>query len=199
MENNKEELEESKLKVLGDDYNRLVKAKLTFGWSIIKGEAKRPLSIKYYNLVFQRKKDIPYHDRMVELEKMYFDNEAKREYYYKGDFLNYAALYLLLIIPGIIYTLIKAHSKKKINENNAEVDKNQGIYLSEAQSIRDSFFGGQGNNMKKIPASCANKPVSLRQTKEESKAEAPKLPSDNNKTSLKLTESNNEKTHDTFR
>lgn len=199
MENKAEVQEESKLKVLGDDYSRLLAAKQNFGWSLTKGETKRPFPIKYYTLFFQRSKDIPYHDRMVELEKLYFDAEAKREYYYKGDVLNYAFLYLLFIVPGVIYTLLKIHSKKRISENNAEVGKTQAICLSEARSILDSFFGGQGGSTKRVPYSSVNKPVSLRQSKEDSEAVAPGLPSDNNKTSPNLTQKTDDQRTDNFR
>lgn len=159
-----DEREESKLVVLGVDYRRLVTAKRAFGWTLSKGGVKNPTPFRTYRLDFARTKDFPYRDRIDELEELYFEKEETRPYYYKGDILNYAFLYVLFLLPGIFYTYVKMRSRKRIEKVNEEIDKEQGIYLNEALSITSAFNAGERIHLvKKVPASCVNKPISLRQ------------------------------------
>lgn len=81
MANENNNIEESKIKVIGDDYVRIVNAKTIFGWTLINGACKKknPKKMKNYKLTFTRSKDIPYHDRMVELERLYFKKKKKEK------------------------------------------------------------------------------------------------------------------------
>lgn len=81
MANENNNIEESKIKVMGDDYVRIVNAKTIFGWTLINGACKKknPKKMKNYKLTFTRSKDIPYHDRMVELERLYFKKKKKEK------------------------------------------------------------------------------------------------------------------------
>lgn len=183
MENVEIGYEESKRKIFGEDYDRIVKAKEVFGWTIVKGGAKKkPKAYKTYKVTFQRNKNIPYHDRLDELEKFYFEKEDDRKYYYSGDILNYILLYLLLVIPGVIYTLVKKNARKKVQKNNEAIDKAQKTYLNEAASIREAAYTRNAledqAEIKKIPNSYANKPVETREVPVEKDVAAPELASD---------------------
>lgn len=175
-----ESLEESKLSVFGDDYIRLIEAKETFGWTLKGNKKKHPRKAKTYKLTFTREKDIPYYDRINELEKNYFDEENNRKMFYQTDALNYILLYLLGLIPGLIYTIVKAKSHKKIKRHNEEIDNAQQAYLNEAKSIFEAFKNGISIQVNKnVPESCINKPITSRQTINISNNTAPSLPSDN--------------------
>ena len=136
MANENNNIEESKIKVMGDDYVRIVNAKTIFGWTLINGacKKKKPKKMKNYRLTFTRSKNIPYHDRMVELERLYFKKEEERKTYYSTDILNIIFLYLLLIIPGLIYSLVKTHQKKMIKNHNAAINKSQLNYSASSEA-----------------------------------------------------------------
>lgn len=187
MANENNNIEESKIKVMGDDYVRIVNAKTIFGWTLINGacKKKKPKKMKNYKLTFTRSKDIPYHDRMVELERLYFKKKKKEKLIIRLIF-KYHFLYLLLIIPGLIYSLVKMHQKKMIKNHNAAINKSQLNYLSEAKSITSASNGQSFNNHKSIPESSVNKPVETRQTPLQLTGQAPQLPADNNKSNINL-------------
>ena len=199
---NKQEIEVPIISVMGDDYVRIVNAKTIFGWTLINGacKKKKPKKMKNYKLTFTRSKDIPYHDRMVELERLYFKKEEERKTYYSTDILNIIFLYLLLIIPGLIYSLVKMHQKKMIKNHNAAINKSQLNYLSEAKSITSASNGQSFNNHKSIPESSVNKPVETRQTPLQLTGQAPQLPADNNKSNINLSsnQSNDDDDEDSF-
>lgn len=202
MANENNNIEESKIKVMGDDYVRIVNAKTIFGWTLINGayKKKKPKKIKNYKLTFTRSKNIPYHDRMVELERLYFKKEEERKTYYSTDILNIIFLYLLFIVPGLIYSLFKMHQKKMIKNHNAAINKSQLNYLSEAKSITSASNGQSFNNHKSIPESSVNKPVETRQTPLQLTGQAPQLPADNNKSNINLSsnQSNDDDDEDSF-
>lgn len=160
MAEQKMKIEESKLKVSGEDYARIIDAKKAFGWKL-SGEQKKPKKSKDYKLSFKRPVNLPYRERLVELEKMYFDKESSRKFFYRTDILNYIFLYLLLLIPGIIYTIVKASAKKKINKHNESITKVQQTYLDEARKILNPNSTAQS---KAIPSTTANKPITTRNT-----------------------------------
>lgn len=153
-------IEESKLKIYGEDYLRIVSTKEAFGWKLNVAKKNKVKKYKTYKLDFMRPVNLPYRERLIELEKMYFDKESTRKNFYQTDILNYILLYLLGIIPGVIYTIVKVNAKKKINEFNENITKSQEAYISEAKSILNNSSNPQA---RAVPSTSANKPVNTRQ------------------------------------
>lgn len=160
MDKARVKIEESKLKVYGEDYLRVISAKESFGWKLNGTKKNKPKKYKTYKIEFTRPVNLPYRERLVELEKMYFNKESTRKTFYQTDFLNYILLYLLAIIPGLIYTIVKVHSKKKIKKYNENITKAQQVYINEAKSILNNSSNPQA---RAVPSTSANKPVSTRQ------------------------------------
>ena len=57
MANENNNIEEPKIKVMGDDYVRIVNAKTIFGWTLINGacKKKKPKKMKNYKLTLEAK------------------------------------------------------------------------------------------------------------------------------------------------
>lgn len=153
--------EESTLKVSGEDYTRIIEAKKAFGWRLEGNQRKKARKSRTYKLRFSRPTTLPYKERLIELEKMYFDKESSRKFFYQTDILNYILLYLLGILPGLIYTIVKAKSKKKVKKYNNEISRIQQGYTNEARNI---LHTGSNPNARAVPSTSANTPISKRNT-----------------------------------
>ena len=56
MANENNNIEESKIKVMGDDYVRIVNAKTIFGWTLINGACKKKKPKKMKKTIFQKRR-----------------------------------------------------------------------------------------------------------------------------------------------
>lgn len=161
------EMDSSTVKTTADLFAKEIKVKTSFGWQLDTEKSdKRALSkknkahfIKLRTLVFKRPKDLLYHDKLMELEKKYEELENQKQFYIKADPINAFFLFLLVIIPGIIYVVLKAKKKKKVKENNEAIDAKQAKLLAEAQqilSISKIPFTPVGGNLKMNNPSFSN-------------------------------------------
>ncbi len=131
------------LVVYGDELEKTVLRKALFGWKLAndprkknrKGEPRHVFFMRKVRLVFTRDSSFPYHDKVVELEHKYEKADAERESYYPADPSNVFLLFVLLIIPGVVYLLVKRGKKRKAAKNNAEIDLRQLAYAAEARRI----------------------------------------------------------------
>lgn len=131
------------LKTTADLFDETIKDKSYFGWELDKNKSdKRAVKknnngrfIKRRDLTFVRTKNINYHDKLNEVEGKYNELESKKKFYTKADPVNAFFLFLLGIIPGIIYVCYKTHKKKKIKKYNEDIDREKEKYLIEAQTI----------------------------------------------------------------
>lgn len=131
------------IKTTADLFDETIKDKNYFGWQLDKNKSDKRVAKKNNNgrffkrrdLTFTRTKNIGYHDKLVELEKKYNELEGKKKEYTKGDPVNAFFLFLLAIVPGIIYVCYKSHKKKKIKKYNESLDREKEKYLIQAQEI----------------------------------------------------------------
>lgn len=143
IEKKTQELETSTIKVTGDTADGIIKVRACFGWTFDQNSSnwnpnskvKKLQFFKKRKLVFTRPTNIPYKEKLNELEYHYNDLESKKQYYVSIDPFNFLFLLILLIIPGVIYIAVKIHKKHKIKKNNIEIENEQQAILTEASRI----------------------------------------------------------------
>lgn len=104
---------------------------LKFGWQFSQTTKHRGRA--YAILV--RNKDIPHYNEIKHLEDKYMRAKSQLVTYERPDSVEYGLLYLLFIIPGIIFTVYQNAKKKSIEENNASLRKTMRMTLSEVQKL----------------------------------------------------------------
>ena len=109
----------------------------SFGW-------KYTQDVRYgkgYRNLLARDADMPNHQRLVDLEKKYFELENKKKYYHPIfedgfiDFLKVLVLLILFVLPLVLYLVFKSSRKKHINEFNQKIQEQQEAILKEARSL----------------------------------------------------------------
>jgi len=139
------EMDVCEIRTTGDLFASTIQAKETFGWTLDKDKSdKKALSkkIKHHfmkkrKLVFTRPKVVAFGDKLNELEKECENLETKKKEYVKADPVSAFFLFVLLIIPGVIYLIVKSTQKKKIAKHNHEITLKQEQLITEAQNILD--------------------------------------------------------------
>ncbi len=129
--------------VYGDEVTAVITERARMGWQVLydirkktrKGLLKDPSFLRKAKLVFFRRADFPYKNRVMELERRYDSLKAQKSVYRPMDPFNVFLLFLLLLIPGLIYVIVKARKKAKIRAKNSELDDSMIAIIREIQSI----------------------------------------------------------------
>lgn len=83
----------------------------------------------------ERDKDMPNYDELVRLEGKYDAYENEKQKYEEMDLEVALVLYLLLLVPGIIYTVHKSKQKKEITEYNKALQQRMDKILEKAKAL----------------------------------------------------------------
>ena len=97
-------------------------------------EGKGKNKVSYY--VLERDKNNANYLTYVRLEKEYYQYKNGIKEYKGVNEILAMVLFLLLIIPGVIYVFKKKNEKKSIDENNAKMKKEMARVIQEAEQFR---------------------------------------------------------------
>ena len=113
--------------------------KVKFGWKLMGSESKRhgPHHYTVYNI--SRDMDMPNYDRITYLENQYYAERAKLRYYSPVDAGLAFALFVFLIIPGVIYVTYKARQKDDIQTMNKLHHKKMDEFVEEARQLLKEY------------------------------------------------------------
>lgn len=78
---------------------------------------------------------MPNYDELVRLEGKYDAYENEKQKYEEMDLEVALVLYLLLLFPGIIYTVHKSKQKKEITEYNKALQQRMDKILEKAKAL----------------------------------------------------------------
>ena len=78
---------------------------------------------------------MPNYDELVRLEGKYDAYENEKQKYEEMDLEVALVLYLLLLVPGIIYTVHKSKQKKEITEYNNAIQQRMDKILEKAKAL----------------------------------------------------------------
>lgn len=78
---------------------------------------------------------MPNYDELVRLEGKYDAYENEKQKYEEMDLEVALVLYLLLLVPGIIYTVHKSKQKKEITEYNKALQQRMDKILEKAKAL----------------------------------------------------------------
>ena len=95
-----------------------VKDAIAFGWEKTDQTVRQGRST--YGLMI-RNKDMPHYFEIVELETEYLNLKGKLKRYNKADFTTYLLLFILLVIPFVLFLTFKILQKKHINKHNEPI------------------------------------------------------------------------------
>lgn len=127
----------------GDQCAYELEKRTAFGWNYEQKKSNyRPgsklakmLFATRRKMVFTRAADIPNKEKLNELESQYEKEEEKRRIYVAIDPITAIILLILLIIPGVIYLIVKVHKKHKIRAENRLITERQKDLAAQAQRI----------------------------------------------------------------
>lgn len=112
---------------------------LPFGWKIIDVYSKRVSRLgRRTIIVLERDKDQKNYQELASLQNKYKNLQGQIETYQEMDELVTILLYLLFIIPGILYTVYKTNQKKEIITNNYIVRSQMDGIKKKAEALREN-------------------------------------------------------------
>ena len=118
-------------KIVRRDYSDYLK----FGWN--KSEEKRVRYGPHHHTeyVLTRDIDIKNYPQIVDLERKYFSLKSQIKTYQPMDPLWGVVSFLCLIIPFIIYAVVKSNQKKEISANNDNLRRQMDAILKLVQPL----------------------------------------------------------------
>ena len=108
---------------------------LNFGWKHTEDTQIHSGRSYHKAYVLARDKDMPKYKELTDLENEYFNLKRKKKTYNSMEWENVLLAFALFIIPGIIYVSVKLNQKKKINEHNAEIQKQMYAVAAKAKEL----------------------------------------------------------------
>ena len=114
-----------------DDY-------LDFGWEYTEDVRKRGGKGHHYNAsVLSRDTSMPHYFEIVRLENEYFYLKGQLREYNPASPLVAIILFLLFIIPGIIYLAVKSNQKTRIAIHNSHIKRKMNDILYKVDEYFD--------------------------------------------------------------
>lgn len=92
-------------------------------------------TVETHGYVLRRDMDMPHYKVLSAYQTKYFALKNSKKYYQPMDGLTVLLLFLMLIIPGIIYVSVKSSQKEKIEFHNEEVENEMRKILENARSL----------------------------------------------------------------
>lgn len=105
-----------------------------FGWEFAEETSVKHGRAHHKGYILTRDMDRPHYREILILETRYFNLKDKLETYEKPDGLAYFVLFLLFLVPGIIFATYQSRKESKIEDWNNKV-KNQ-MYKVEMEAKR---------------------------------------------------------------
>ena len=108
---------------------------LKFGWSHTEDKSVRHGPHRSTAHILARDKDMPNYRLVAALDAKYFTLKPQLKTYVPADAFTAVVLFLLFILPFVIYLVYKSSQKKKIDENNATIQKQMNEILDEVATL----------------------------------------------------------------
>ena len=106
-----------------------------FGWQHTEDTSVRTGRTSHTRHVLVRDKDMPNYRLICALESKYFSLSSQKKTYEPIDGGWCLVAFLLFIVPGILYVVIKSKQKHRIKEHNAEIDRQMDAVLAEVEPL----------------------------------------------------------------
>ncbi|MDE6201291.1 MAG: hypothetical protein K2M47_05385 [Clostridiales bacterium] len=108
----------------------------SFGWQQTASRKVRSGRSRHRTIyTLARDKDMPNYAALNRMEGEYLDLKRNKKTYNPMEASNVLIAFAFLIIPGIIYVTVKLKQKKRINEHNADVQKQMDAVIAKAQQL----------------------------------------------------------------
>ena len=119
------------------DSEKHVKDLKSFGWEVLEDEVyKRTNNAWKKYCIMVRQREIAHHGELVELEKEYEQARKSIKPLPKSNRVLAFFLFLILIIPGVIYVNVKKSQRKKTKNANKDAESRMREIAKKAESIR---------------------------------------------------------------
>lgn len=107
-----------------------------FGWQKTEVIQERHGRSTYDYQILAREKDMPNYEKLSSLEKRYELAKSNLRTYSGIDFLTALLLFLLFIVPGVIYVVYKNTKKEEIETNNYKCEQTMKAAVKDALGIK---------------------------------------------------------------
>jgi hypothetical protein len=107
----------------------------TFGFRWLEEKTVHRGRTHHLKLVMVLDTNNPHSHELKALAEHYDAYNQKRKYYEEMEFTTILLLFLLFIIPGILYIVYKLNQKKRFAEYNAEIEIQKGKLLEKAKPL----------------------------------------------------------------
>ena len=118
-------------KTVRDDVEEYVR----FGWEHTEDTYERMGRSSYKKHVLVRDKNMPNYRLITALESKYFNLKSQMKRYEPIDGMWCFFAFILFIIPGVLYVVIKSNQKKQIEEHNYQIRKQMNAVLAEVKPL----------------------------------------------------------------
>ena len=108
---------------------------LKFGWKHTEDTRVRVGRSSHTRHILARDKDMPNYRLIAALENKYFTLKSQKKYYNSIDPLWCLVAFLVFIVPGIIYVVVKHNQKKNIEAHNYAIQRQMDAVLAEVKPL----------------------------------------------------------------
>lgn len=107
-----------------------------FGWQFSQTVKRGGHGTHRNRAILVRNKDMLHYDEIRKLETEYMNLRSKLKQYERPDFSTYAILFLLFIVPGILFSVYQSNKKSRIEERNEEIEGKMDAIRREAKALQ---------------------------------------------------------------
>ncbi len=125
------------IKKMHDNCQRYIQDLIAFGWQPTQETTKRQGRIKRSYQIMARETSMPNYNEYRKLEYDYECTKRNLKAYKKMNFSTALLLFLIFIIPGVIYIIVKTRQKNSIDENNQQCYSRMQKAVSAARNIKN--------------------------------------------------------------
>ena len=108
---------------------------LKFGWQHTEDTYERTGRFSYKKHVLVRDKSMPNYRLIVALEQKYFNLKSQMKTYKPVDFGWCLVAFLLFVVPGVIYLIVKNNQKNNVEMHNFTLEKQMNEVLAEVKPL----------------------------------------------------------------
>lgn len=107
-----------------------------FGWQFSQTVRRGGRGTHRNRAILVRNEDMLHYDEIRRLETEYMSLRSELKEYTRPDFSTYAVLFLLFIIPGILFSVYQSKKKSRIEEQNEEIKGKMDDIRRKAEALQ---------------------------------------------------------------
>lgn len=107
-----------------------------FGWQFSQMVRGGGRGAHRTHAILVQNKDMLHYDEMQKLETEYMNLRSKLKKYERPDFSTYVILFLLFILPGILFAVYQSGKKSRIEEHNEEIEGKMDAIRRKAETLQ---------------------------------------------------------------